>query len=113
MLIKFVSLGLISFVEVVVAVILIEIGTLSGSIYLALMLITDLTRLVAFLSASGVTARDRGSPGNERMSKRRLHPIIRVFNRFMCNPEAKRSGAESESEFREAKVKCTQSHPLL
>jgi hypothetical protein len=31
----------------------------------------------------------------------------------MCNPAAKRSGAKSESEFREAKVKCTQSYPLL
>jgi hypothetical protein len=31
----------------------------------------------------------------------------------MCNPAAKRSGAKSGSEFREAKVKCTQSHPLL
>ena len=32
---------------------------------------------------------------------------------LMCNPAAERSGAESESEFREAKVKCIQSHPLL
>jgi len=32
---------------------------------------------------------------------------------FMCNLAAERSGAKSESEFREAKVKCTQSHLLL
>ena len=30
-----------------------------------------------------------------------------------CNPAAERSGAKSESEFREAKVKCIQSQPLL
>ena len=32
---------------------------------------------------------------------------------LMCNPAAERSGAKSESEFREAKVKCIQSHPLV
>jgi hypothetical protein len=32
---------------------------------------------------------------------------------FMCNPAAEKSGAKSESEFREAKVKCIQSHPRL
>jgi hypothetical protein len=31
----------------------------------------------------------------------------------MCNPAAERWGAKSESEFREAKVKCTQSPPLV
>jgi hypothetical protein len=31
----------------------------------------------------------------------------------MCNPAAERSGAKSESEFQEAKVKCIQSQPLL
>jgi hypothetical protein len=30
-----------------------------------------------------------------------------------CNPAAERSGAKSELEFREAKVKCIQPHPLL
>jgi hypothetical protein len=32
---------------------------------------------------------------------------------LMCNPAAERSGAKSELEFREAKVKYIQSHPLL
>jgi hypothetical protein len=32
---------------------------------------------------------------------------------LMCNPAVERSGAKSESEFREAKVKCIQSHRLL
>lgn len=31
----------------------------------------------------------------------------------MCNPAAERSEAKSESEFREAKVKCIQSQPFL
>jgi hypothetical protein len=31
----------------------------------------------------------------------------------MRNPAAERSGAKSESEFREATVKCIQSHPLV
>ena len=32
---------------------------------------------------------------------------------LMCNPAAERSGAKSESEFREAKVGCTQSPQLV
>ena len=32
---------------------------------------------------------------------------------FMCNPAAKISGVKSELEFREAKVKYIQLHPLL
>jgi hypothetical protein len=32
---------------------------------------------------------------------------------LMCNPAAERSGAKSESVFREAKVGCTQSHQLV
>ena len=32
---------------------------------------------------------------------------------LMYNPAAERSEAESESEFREAKVKCIQSPPLV
>ena len=32
---------------------------------------------------------------------------------FMCNPAAERSGAKSESEFREAKVGSTQSPQLV
>jgi hypothetical protein len=32
---------------------------------------------------------------------------------LMCNPAAEKLGAKSEPEFREAKVKCIRSHPLL
>jgi hypothetical protein len=39
--------------------------------------------------------------------------LIKQPQILMCNPAAEKSGAKSESEFREAKVKYIPSHPLL
>jgi hypothetical protein len=70
--------------------------------YLAATLITALANLVSCLLALALAF------------SAALHNLLFKFPKiFMCTLAAERSGAKSESEFREAKVKCIQSQLLL